>query len=114
MTNQSEGRKPKLTWEEVRWGVFVPTESADIQVKATLDGRYHAFGDELSDDPYLLWGADNLLDAKVACEEWLEEKIRTYFPAARALGMLEPEGLKYDILDKEVLRSIQPDQMTIK
>jgi hypothetical protein len=87
----NEGRKPKLTWVEVRLGVFVPTESADIQVKANLEGRYHAFGDELSEDPYFLWGADNLLDAKVACEEWLEDKIRTYFPAARALGMLEAE-----------------------
>jgi len=101
----SEGRKPKLPWVWSSLGMidgfFYPEACSDIsnhrplEVRVTMprDGKYYPWVNEWGRLQYLP-ARDTLEDAQLACEDWLASQIRPYLPAARALGMLEPQEPK--------------------
>jgi hypothetical protein len=85
----SEGRKPKLNWLELET-IFYPDECSDVCVRTSFDNYLPLVGD-WTPNPHDLQPRKTLEEAKLACEDWLQDHIRAYFPAARALGMLEAE-----------------------
>lgn len=84
----SEGRKPKLTWEEMGESGIWRSKAGEIEVRvADLDGLIvmHYTGQVMRN-----LKSKTIDAAKLEAEQVLYNRCNFYLPAARALGMLEP------------------------